>query len=97
MFYTHRRPCPQSAKTQKIRSVSLRANNPPEDLAKMLFGALLGSMWEGLGPLLGLSWAVLGRSWLDLGHSCVPFGLIWDGLGRLLGTSWLPWALQASI
>ena len=69
MFYTHHIPRPHSAETKKNCSVSLSSYNYSKDGAKMLFGALSGSMLEGLDPLLALSWSVLGRLWPDLEHS----------------------------
>ena len=41
----------------------------------------MGLSWEGLGPLLGASWPLLGLS-------CALLGRSWDALGALLGCSW---------
>jgi len=46
--------------------------------------AAVGAYLDGLGPLLELMLAVLGRSWDASGHS-------WSALRALLGRSWLLW------
>ena len=43
---------------------------------------------DGIGTLVGCSWALLGRSWDDLERSWALLGLSWDALGTLLGRSW---------
>ena len=40
----------------------------------------------GLGPLLGPSWVVLGRSWGAIKSSWVALGGSWGALAALLGT-----------
>ena len=75
------------------------------------FGTSLGSILEGVGWLLGASWAFLGHccgllgalgrflgaSWAPLGRFLGALGRLWAGLGRLLGAFWLPGTPWTSI
>ena len=55
------------------------------------------TLWAALGPLLGHSWATLGRLLVDCGSLLCALGSSWvaiEPLGALLGSSW--WLLDGS-
>jgi hypothetical protein len=73
------------------RPVATQTGVPHRPLVVVDLGTLLGSSWEPLGVVLGLSWAVLGPSWAVLGAavgvleaSCVRLGCVLGRLGGVL-------------
>ena len=67
------------------RPVATQTGVPHRPLVVVYLGTLLGSSWEPLGVVLGLSWAVLGPSWAVLGAAVVVLEAFCVRLGCVLG------------
>ena len=63
-------------------------NSRLQNRLQIRFGRVLGSVWEGVGRLLGVSWLLLGASWPFFGRSKSSFfrALLEDGLQE---ASWI--------